>query len=339
MPEWVVERHMDALNDQGQALRGAKVLLLGVADKKDIDDVRESPALVLFDVLGKKGATVEYHDPHIAHVREGRHYKVHQSSVPLTAERVAALDPAKMYGFYRDRFANAADFTVFMVGAFTVDAAVPLLAQYVGTLPSTGQRSSQFRDVALKFPEGSQKVTVEQGREPRGQTVISFFADPPADPAVQENVSAATTVLDIALRDILREDLGQTYTVSVNLSQSLPQRGAGHTQVRFGAAPENLGTMTARVLQEIRRLQAEGPSDDLTNRAKESARRDYETALKQNGYWLRRLDTVHLFDTDPADIARRIERIDGVTPKVLRETFAQYFPADRYTVATLAPQP
>jgi UDP-N-acetyl-D-glucosamine dehydrogenase len=92
MPEWVVERLMDALNDQGKALKGSKVLMLGVAYKKDIDDVRESPALVLFDVLGKKGAAVEYHDPHIPEVREGRHYKVHQSSVPLTPERVAAAD-------------------------------------------------------------------------------------------------------------------------------------------------------------------------------------------------------------------------------------------------------
>ena len=56
----------------------------------------------------------------------------------------------------------------------------------------------------------------------------------------QEQIIAATTVLDIALRDILREDLGQTYTVRVGLSQPLPQRGAGHIQVRFGAAPENL---------------------------------------------------------------------------------------------------
>ena len=54
-------------------------------------------------------------------------------------------------------------------------------------------------------------------------------------------------MLDIALRDILREDLGQTYTVSVGLSQALPQRGGGHIQVSFGAAPENLASMTARV--------------------------------------------------------------------------------------------
>ena len=93
----------------------------------------------------------------------------------------------------------------------------------------------------MHFPDAAQqRDRSKQGREPRGQTVISFFADPSLDPLEQEKIIAATTVLDIALRDILREDLGQTYTVSVGLSQALPQRGDGHIEVRFGAAPENI---------------------------------------------------------------------------------------------------
>ena len=64
----------------------------------------------------------------------------HYTSQPLTEARIASLDRQKMVSFYRDRFANAADFTFFMVGAFKIDAAVPLLAQYVGSLPSTGRQ-------------------------------------------------------------------------------------------------------------------------------------------------------------------------------------------------------
>ena len=85
-----------------------------------------------------------------------------------------------------------------------------------------------------------QHERVEKGREPRGQTVISFFADPSPDPGEQENVVAATNVLQTSLRDILREELGQTYSVSVGLSQPLPQRGYGRIEVSFGAAPENI---------------------------------------------------------------------------------------------------
>jgi len=186
-------------------------------------------------------------------------------------------------------------------------------------------------------PAASEQARVELGREPRGQTVISFFADPSEDPAEQEKLIAATTVLEIALRDILREELGQTYTVSAGLAQPLPQRGAGHIEVHFGAAPENLDTMTARVLKEIKRLQDEGPSVDLTNRAKETARRGYETALKQNDYWLARLQSIKMFGRDPGEILTRPKRIDAVTPQMLQDVFKRYFPADRSTVVTLAP--
>ena len=261
----------------------------------------------------------------------------HYTARPLTADGVASLDPAKMIAFYKQRFANAADFTLIMVGKFDVDATVPLLARYVGSLPSTGRKTSTFRDVGIHFPDAAARDRVVGGQEPRGQTAISFYADPPMDPAEQEKVQEATSVLEIALRDILREDLGQTYNVSVRLSQALPQRGTGKIEVRFGAAPENLEGMTARVLQEIARLQQEGPSQDLTNRAKEAARRSYDTALKDNGYWLGRLETIRMFNRDPHEILTREQRINAITPQVLQEIFKTYFTPERSTVLTLLP--
>jgi zinc protease len=262
----------------------------------------------------------------------------HYTSQPLTTERIAALDRSKMLAFYRERFSNGADFSFFVVGTFKVDDVLPMLSEYVGSLPSSGKKTSQFKDVGLCFPASVQRDRVEKGREPKGQAVISFFADPPPDPVEQENAGAAANVLQTALRDILREDLGQTYGVSVGLSQPLPQRGAGHMEISFGAAPENLASMTERVMQEIKRLQMEGPSTDLTSRAKEGAKRGYETALKQNGYWLRRLASVQLLGQNPGDILRRAERIDAVTPDGLKEAFRRYFPMDRFTTVTLVPE-
>ena len=145
-------------------------------------------------------------------------------------------------------------------------------------------------------------------------------------------------MLQTALRDILREDLGQTYGVSVSRSQDLPQRGGGHISVSFGSAPENMASMADRAFQEIKRLQEEGPSQDLTDRAKEAARREYETATKQNNYWLRRLTDIRLFGGQPEDILKRNERIDAITPTVLRDVFRKYFPFDRHTVVTLKPE-
>jgi UDP-N-acetyl-D-glucosamine dehydrogenase len=77
MPRYVVSRILDAMNDRGKTLKGNKVLVLGVAYKPDIDDVRESPALDVIALLRKKGAVVEYHDPYIPHIHhEHEHWKM-----------------------------------------------------------------------------------------------------------------------------------------------------------------------------------------------------------------------------------------------------------------------
>lgn len=270
----------------------------------------------------------------IAEVNTMNHY----TSRPLTAERIGSLDREAMVSIYRERFSNAADFTFFMVGAFKVDQAIPLVARYVGSLPSTGTRSSTFKDVGLRFPASIQRASVVKGKEPKAQTVLSYHAEPPLEENEQTRVEAATEVLEIALRDLLREELGETYGVSVSRSQPLPQRGSGWISVSFTGAPENVEGMTSRVQQEIERLQREGPSADLTNRAKESARRAHETELRENGYWLARLQSAKLLDRDPLLILKRFDRIEAVTPAILHEAFKKYFPRDRYTLVTLLPE-
>lgn len=92
MPYFVVQRVMDALNEHGKSLKGAKVLILGVAYKKDVDDDRESPSYKLMEILQNKGAEVRYNDPHIPRLRTVRKYDFNQSSVELSAENLSSVD-------------------------------------------------------------------------------------------------------------------------------------------------------------------------------------------------------------------------------------------------------
>jgi UDP-N-acetyl-D-glucosamine dehydrogenase len=89
MPEYWVARVADRLNDQGKAVRRSKVLVVGVAYKKDIDDIRESPALDVIRLLEQRGAVVSFHDPHVARLHEDG---VELTSVPLSAETLRAAD-------------------------------------------------------------------------------------------------------------------------------------------------------------------------------------------------------------------------------------------------------
>jgi UDP-N-acetyl-D-glucosamine dehydrogenase len=93
MPRHVINKIAEALNDDGKPIKGSRILILGAAYKKDIDDVRESPALDVIKLLGDRGANVDYHDPYIPSVSlEHVGGQGHKQSVALTPEAIAAAD-------------------------------------------------------------------------------------------------------------------------------------------------------------------------------------------------------------------------------------------------------
>ncbi len=92
MPYYVLERTSDALNAQRKCLNGSKILVLGVAYKKDIDDDRESPSYEIMELLQQRGAEVCYNDPHIARLKAGRKHNFQMASVELTEESLREMD-------------------------------------------------------------------------------------------------------------------------------------------------------------------------------------------------------------------------------------------------------
>ncbi|MGA7341915.1 MAG: UDP binding domain-containing protein, partial [Terracidiphilus sp.] len=90
MPYFVVENIIEALNQRRKSLCGSKILMLGLAYKRDIDDLRESPSLTIIELLQKRGAQVEYNDPFFPSVGQGRKYALNMTSTPL--ERIPEFD-------------------------------------------------------------------------------------------------------------------------------------------------------------------------------------------------------------------------------------------------------
>ena len=92
MPHWVVGKVIDALNEKGQSLKGAKILVLGLAYKKNVDDPRESPAMEIMEILRSKGADLCYSDPHVPVFPPMRRHQFELQSVELTPEALQHLD-------------------------------------------------------------------------------------------------------------------------------------------------------------------------------------------------------------------------------------------------------
>ncbi len=165
-----------------------------------------------------------------------------------------------------------------------------------------------------------------KGQEPRSQTVITFFADTGLEELETHRLQAATEVLEMRLRDILREQLGGTYSVGVSYSNTSPQPGYGVTSVQFGSAPENMTSLTAAVMTEIDRLRREGPSAEDVRAVKEAEKNDLQTAMRQNGYWLNSLQSMHVLGRDPKRILLRSERADSLTQDNVHAALRKYFP-------------
>jgi zinc protease len=262
----------------------------------------------------------------------------HYAARSIKLEDLPKLDPQRMQAYYDARFANAADFTFFFVGAFKVDEIVPLITTYIGSLPSRGTATAAFKDDRMTFPASTVRETVRKGQEPRSQTVISFFADTGLDEMETHRLRAATQILQMQLRNILREELGGTYSVGVGYTDNSPQAGYGTISVQFGSSPENAEPLTKAVLSEVARLQREGPAASAVQVVKEGEKNELQTSFKQNGYWMNSLQAMHLLGRDPKRILQRVERADSLSQENIHAVMKKYFSTDRYTVVTLMPE-
>lgn len=92
MPQWVIGKVTDALNERGRSIKGSRILVLGIAYKKDVEDMRESPSVELMERLRAKGALVDYSDPHVPHFPPMREHRFELSSVALTPQAIASYD-------------------------------------------------------------------------------------------------------------------------------------------------------------------------------------------------------------------------------------------------------
>jgi zinc protease len=219
-----------------------------------------------------------------------------------------------------------------------VETITPLLARYLGALPSTGKAASRFEDRGVKFPETVKKTEVRKGREPRSTTTLTFFADAGNNETDRQQALTAAGVLRNRLRGLLREEMSGTYGVSVNYSDIQPVRGYGTMTISFGSSPENAAKLTSAVFDEIDRLQSGSFGAEDLSKEQEIERRELEVAERQNGYWLAALRRMHVLGRDPVLLRRRRQEIDSVTSEWLQAAFRRYFPARRYTQVTLMPE-
>ena len=264
-------------------------------------------------------------------------YSNHYAFQPWTVERVGRIDQDKALEFYEQMMKPTA-LRFYFVGAIDLDTFVPLAEQYLGAIPLTDGDPPAYRALDLHFPEGVTDETVRAGIEPKARTRITWPAITNLEEMEMFNLRTAIEIFQIRLREVLREELSETYGAGAGYRDMSPFPGYATTVVTYGCAPENVDNLKQTVFSEIERFKSEGPTEEEIAKIKEIKTRDLETALEQNGYWLGSLVWLDLYGWDPLRILARQERIDNVTAETMQDVFSRYFPKDNYTIVTLLPE-
>ncbi len=260
----------------------------------------------------------------------------HFRARPSTPELYDEMDLDKSLSFYRERFADLSDFTFVLVGAVEPAAVRPLVETYIAGLPSLN-REERYRDVGLRPPAGVVERIVRRGVEPQSQTQIVFTGSAPYSAVEEYVLETLASVLEIRLREKLREDLGGTY--GVNVSATLNREPIEDYAIRlsFGADPERLEELVRVVFDEIDRLKQPGPLEQLA-KVTEMQRRELETNLRVNNYWLNKLATASRAGVDLRTVLDVETYIADVTPDMVRAAAVQYFQTDNYVRVSLYPE-
>jgi zinc protease len=255
---------------------------------------------------------------------------------PFAAATLDEVNLDRALAIYRDRFADASDFTFFIVGNFNVDSIKPLVQRYLGGLPSLNRKEAG-RDVGIRPPTGNVERVVRRGVEPQSQSYMAYTG---AFQWTRENayvLSSMAEVLQLRLLDQLREALGGTYSVSASAggTRDVPQQYT--ITVRFGSAPDRAEELTRAVLKEIQRLKDSGATAADLEKVKETQHRGREAGLKQNGTWAGLLNSAYTYGDDPRIILTYDAMVNGLTSAAIRDAARKYFGAN-YVHITLLPE-
>ena len=259
---------------------------------------------------------------------------------PLTLEMLEELSMERALAVYADRFADLGDATFLFVGAFEWDQLRSLATTYLASLPTTG-RTEQWIDTDIDPPTDLVEHTVRSGIEPRSITGVFFVGDADWNPTSAYRdaltLQASAEMLQIRLRERLREALGGTYFVSVysNL-QSLPDYEY-RISIYYGSDPERADELFAAVIEEVEWLR-DGGEQELLDTVKELLRTPREEQLRDNNFWRDQIRSIAQRDGEFGDINRFEEWLDAITLDQVVAAAQLYMTPDRYIRVVLLPE-
>jgi zinc protease len=264
--------------------------------------------------------------------------KGHPRRQPVVAANIDEVNLDRAVDIFKDRFGDVSDFTFIIVGSFEPPALRWYVETYLASLPAKG-RIEQRIDVGIRNPTGLLEKRIARGSEPKAVVSITFHGEQAWTADDERDVEILAGVLRTRLREILREELGGVYGVSVVGGFTRSPRQVRTMAIRFGCSPANVAPLRKAVFDEIERMKHHGVAQSYVDKIKAARQRRFETERMQNRWWQTELEDAYDFGDDP----REIQSIDAVvarmtTARVLAAA-RRYLDTHQYLIAVLEPTP
>lgn len=210
----------------------------------------------------------------------------HPIAKPAKVEDLAKLSQKRCNDIFKERFSDPSDFTFIFVGSFNLEEIKPLIEMYLGGISASTKRE-KYIDANIKTPAGTANKVYKKGNEPRSRVNLTWTNE--NFEYTRKNrfeVNALMKLLNIKLRENLREDKGGVYGVGIYPGMSRIPKPFLSTICTFACAPENVEKLVNAAKDEINDVRKNGCSEENLVKVKEGFLKERELALKENNFWM-----------------------------------------------------
>ena len=225
-------------------------------------------------------------------------YGNHDRLLFMEPELVEDINYDRILKMHRERFANAGDFSFFIIGNIDEEAIRPLICQYLASLPSTASKEQYVDRRQYVLPGVRLKEYVKHQETPMATVVMRYHAQMPYDLRNNLLMTMARQCLDMVFTQEIREKEGGTYGVSTSGSMSRHPRQTADIQIVYQTDPEKKDHLNELIYKIVEDMSQNGPSEQQLQNAKDYMLKSHADNLKENAYYLNLLQELHLNQTD-----------------------------------------
>jgi zinc protease len=238
---------------------------------------------------------------------------------------------------YRERIGNAHGWNFIFVGNIDAEKAKPLLAKYLGGLPSS-PREVKYRDLGIRYPKGIENKEVYKGAEQKSIVTIAFTGEANYSDDEKLRFDALLNVLRTRAIEKIREEMGSSYSPGVTGGFDRTPIGRYRLQFSVECGPENVQRVVEAITRMTDEITAKGVTDSELNKAKESFKNRYREVVKTNEYWLQRLSERSLYGTDLKTVNEYEKRVNALMTAEIMKAANDYLNSKNYIKLVLYPE-